>query len=786
MKDWFIRHRILVIAFALIILSSFVYWRSLPEPLFAEPLSSILTGKDGELLGAKIAADEQWRFPYLQKVPDKYKTAVIHYEDKRFYSHPGVDPLALVRSLYLNISQGKIVSGASTLSMQVIRLARKNPKRGYVEKIIEMLLAVRLELTYSKKKVLAFYASYAPFGGNVVGLEAASWRYFGRGPDKLSWAESCTLAVLPNSPSLIHPGKNRSKLKNKRDQLLKILNKKAILTDMELNLALHEPLPEKPVPLPRVAPHLLDTLLVKGKKGRHRFASTLKRALQTTVQDVVTGHHQALSLKGIHNVAVLVVDNRSFEVIAYIGNSDVSLANEQGYAIDIIRRPRSTGSILKPLLFAAMIQAGEILPKTLVPDIPTQYGGYMPENYDRSYRGAVPAQIALAKSLNVPAVRMLKQYGIHRFYDFLQNMGMTTLHRPADDYGLTLILGGAESSLWDLTAMYANLAHIAQKTDYHDDDVYQKSKLLQRESSSTTAITEISPATAWLTLNALLEVNRPGNEVYWKNFSSTQKIAWKTGTSFGLRDAWAIGTTPKYTVGVWVGNASGEGRPELIGVTSAAPVLFDVFNVLDSSDWFAKPKYDMKEVEVCQDDGYLVNGGCKKEKQWIPEQSHFDRVSPYHRTIHLDNTGSQQVHGQCESPNNMLHKSWFILPPAQEFYYRKHHSDYRILPKFRQGCQKWLTCQRKQSPIDFLYPNEDTKLYIPIDLAEKKGRTVFEAVHRDQNATLYWHLDNQYLGSTKTFHQQALDISPGVHYITVVDQQGNQLSRRFEILSKED
>jgi penicillin-binding protein 1C len=432
-----------------------------------------------------------------------------------------------------------------------------------------------------------------------------------------------------------------------------------------------------------------------------------------------------------------------------------------------------------------MLEAGEILPNTLVADVPTQYAGYMPENYDRVYRGAVPAQVALAQSLNVPAVRMLKDYGVNRFYAVLQHLGMSTLQRPPDDYGLTLILGGAEGTLWDMTALYANLAHIARHTRPGPPITYRRPRLLHRDEPSSGTPAEIGPASAWLTLQALLEVARPGEDGYWRNFSSARKIAWKTGTSFGQRDGWAIGVTTQYTVGVWVGNASGEGRPGLTGAATAAPILFDIFNRLDTSDWFEAPLFFMKEVSVCANDGFLATGDCQRVSQRIPRDSHFDQLSPHNRVIHLDAQGAWQVHGECESPGRMVHQNWFVLPPGQEFYYRRHHADYRPLPRWRRDCLGAAGQQGVRGPIDFLYPNAGTRLYIPMDLAEKKGRAVFEAVHRDHSATLYWHLDDRYMGATTTFHQQALDITPGRHVLTVVDQQGNRLARSFEVLGRE-
>jgi penicillin-binding protein 1C len=776
-----LRHHRLRLTTAGLIAAAIAFWYSLPHPLFDEPYSSVLLSREGHLLGARVAADGQWRFPQSHSVPDKFRHALIHFEDRRFLQHPGVDPAAVGRALYLNLTRGKVVSGASTLSMQVIRLARGDRERTYLQKAVESILALRLELAFSKDEILALHASHAPFGGNVVGLEAASWRYFGRPPEHLTWAEACTLAVLPNSPKLIHPGKNRERLRAKRDRLLRSLHEAGELDAMELALALAEPLPAEPKPLPRLAPHLLDTLSAEAGKAEPRFHSTIDVALQAATQEIVERHAQTLQRQDIRNVAALVVDNQTFQVVAYVGNTDPISEEDQGHAVDVVRRPRSTGSTLKPLLFAAMLEAGEILPGSLVPDLPTQYGGFMPENFDRSYRGAVPAQLALARSLNIPAVRMLKAHGVPRFHAFLRNAGMTTLERAPDDYGLTLILGGAEGTLWDLATMYANLADIAARGAPGHAGNYRKLAVLRDEKTDTGRPRDIGPGAAWLTLDALLEVNRPDAEAHWKSFASAQRVAWKTGTSFGQRDGWAIGSTARYTVAVWVGNATGEGRADLTGVASAAPVMFAIFNRLGPSPWFRMPEADLKQIKVCKDDGYLPSGGCETEPQWVPLNSHFERQSPYHRLVHLDARG-RRVDGRCESPARMQHASWFVLPPGQEFYYRKVRPDYRPLPQLRGDCA--ASAADRQNPIDFLYPDFGTRLYIPIDLAAKKGRTVFEAVHRDREATLYWHLDDQYLGSTSTFHQLALDISPGVHVITVVDRDGNRLARRFEVLAK--
>jgi len=743
-------------------------------------------------MGAHIASDEQWRFPPVEQVPEKFAVSLITFEDKRFYQHIGVDPLAIARAVSLNLQQGRIVSGASTLSMQVVRLSQQNPPRTLWNKLLEALHATRLEAHYTKEEILKLYASHAPFGGNVVGLEAAAWRYFGRAADKLSWAESAMLAVLPNSPGLIHVGRSREKLKAKRDRLLLTLKQQAILSELDYSLAITESLPLKPKPLPRLAPHLLDTLLLEHQQQKRtqapRFKSTLKYSIQRAAMQVAQHHGDTLALRDVQNMAMLVIDNASFKVLAYIGNTPTQQAKQHGHAIDLIRRPRSTGSTLKPFLFANMIQQGEILPETLVADTPVRYSGYRPKNFNHDFHGAVVARAALASSLNIPAVNMLSTHGVERFLDSLKQMGLKHLHRNARDYGLPLILGGAEASLWELTNLYANLAFIAQQKTAKEWRFY-KHNMVQTPlpKPNQKRRNTLSPAAAWMTLQSLLEVSRPGNAGYWKRFNSTHKIAWKTGTSFGHRDAWAIGTTPQYTVGVWVGNASGEGKPGVTGVTLAAPIMFDMFNRLSLTEpWFQKPETQMKVVRLCKNDGFLATALCESVDYEIPQNSHFERTSPHHQLIHVTEQSGKlwRVHSGCESISKMQTRSWFVLPADQAFYYQQFHANYAPLPAWREDCKKNVNRIMDENPISLIYPRRNTQLYIPTDLANERSKVVFKAVHRNPSSSLYWHLNNHYLGSTQDIHQQAIWIRAGRHTITLVDEAGHQVSQNFEVLSE--
>ncbi len=776
------------IVYALVLLLILLFWFSLPRPLFDDPLSTVLLDRSGNLLGAKISADQQWRFPESESVPEKFRLALINYEDRYFRYHPGFNPVALTRAASLNIRYGKIISGASTITMQVIRLMRKNRERTFPEKFREIFLAFRLECTHSKADILRIYSSHAPFGGNVVGLDAASWRYFGIDAAHLSWAEAATLAVLPNSPGLIYPGRNPGHLKRKRDHLLDELCNRGVIDASTCQLAKEESLPRKPFPLPRFAPHLLDRSIRDGNKGA-RVTTSLDLMLQMRINEILNTHSIQHRSNEIYNAAALVLDVDSGNVLAYVGNIPGTTAGEHGNNVDVITSPRSTGSILKPFLYAAMLHDGLLLPNTLVPDIPMQVGGFIPENYNLTYDGAVPAKMALSRSLNIPAVKMLQVYGYEQFYALLRKLGLTTLTKPADHYGLSLILGGAEATLWDLAGIYASMARTLQHFNgntpgYRKTDFHPPAYSIQKPGKHATFSDQSSwfdAGSIWLTFDAMVEVSRPDAEQQWQQFSSSHKIAWKTGTSFGNRDAWSIGVTPEYVVAVWVGNASGEGRPGLTGIGVAAPVLFDIFKTLPATTWFKTPEAALVKVPVCRYSGYRATAICEfTDTAWIQKSGAKTAPCPFHQLIHLDKTGAWQVSSNCESPENMQHVSWFVLPPVQEWYFRNKNPFYKVLPPFRPDCAG--SSDRKN--MDIIYPRNNSKIYIPVDLDGKPGSTVFKVAHRSSAALVYWHLDDRFIGTTVQIHQMALSPMKGRHRLTLVDQEGESLGIVFDVINE--
>lgn len=538
-KQLSITRKVILILITILVIA---YIFCLPRQLFHVPYSTVVTDRNGELLGARIASDGQWRFPPRTTTPEKVKQCLITFEDRHFYHHWGVNPVSTGRAAYQNLKNKRIVSGGSTLTMQTIRLAR-NESRTFGEKFIEMILATRLEFRASKEKILSMYVSHAPFGGNVVGLDAAAWRYFGHSAEELSWAEAAMLAVLPNAPAMIHLSKSRQSLLNKRNRLLKQLRERKIIDSSTYELAISEPLPDEPHSLPQIAPHLVSRFY-QERNGKYSV-STIDRGIQSQIENAAERWSNEFNRSDIRNLAILVIDIRTNQVVAYCGNVNFE-RKQSGNQVDVIQAPRSTGSILKPFLYYAMLQEGSLLPHTLLPDIPININGFTPQNFSLQFEGAVPASEALARSLNIPAVTMLQKYGVPKFHTFLRQIGLKTINRPASHYGLSLILGGAEATLWDVTNTYAHMGRsLLQLPQTECSLLLSDTEDSENSEAVTSAKTTdvFQPGAVWQTFNALTEVNRP-EEIDWKSIPSMHPIAWKTGTSHGFRDAWAVGVTP--------------------------------------------------------------------------------------------------------------------------------------------------------------------------------------------------------------------------------------------------
>lgn len=757
---------------------------SLPSP--EQPWSTVLFASDGQLLNARIAKDEQWRFAQKQDLPSNFILALTCFEDQYFFKHPGVNPFSLWRAALQNSKAGKIISGGSTLTMQDIRLRRRSGKRNIVNKVLEMYWAVALEVIHSKHWIIKDYAGRAPFGSNVVGLEAACWRYFDKPLSRLSWAEAACLAVLPNSPSLVHPGKNRDLLELKRNSLLKKLYTLHHLDSISYRLALLEPVPESPRPLVNLAPHAMD-FLSKSHAGQTYFESTINYNLQRQVMESAYWAHESLVKSQIQNLAILVASTGSGEVLAYCGNAPNTLMSP---FVDHAQAPRSTGSILKPFLLAGALNHGLVLPTTLMEDIPVVIDGFQPQNFSKRYTGMTPMDQCLIQSLNIPFVHLLKLYGLEQFQFDLRRLGLHHIAKAPSYYGLTLILGGAESSLWDLAGAYAYLGRTLLHYDQNDPHYFKSDlrplNLLRQDNHPGKPSREpgiYHAASIHTTLNILKNLRRPDEAGNWNSFSSAQDLAWKTGTSYGFRDAWAIGINPEYTVAVWVGNSDGEGKPGLLGIRAAAPVLFDVFSRLPGKDtpWFAPPYDELVEIAVCSKSGMKPAPECPRlDTIWTSRFTDQSGVCPYHQVIWVDPGTGLRVNKSCATTHQPLEKSIFVLPPVQAHYYSINQPEYEPLPGWDPSCPS----DPNDQVMKMIYPQNRSTILIPLDKDGKPGEIVFKLAHRAPETKVYWHLDSDYLGSTQRFHEYSLNTFPGKHTLTLLDETGNELIYQFEVLSR--
>lgn len=760
-------------AAAATLLVLFALFLLLPVPKFDGPYSTVLMARDGELLGAKIADDGQWRFPASNAYSEKYLACLLEYEDQQFFLHIGFNPVSFIGALVQNLKAGEVVRGGSTISMQVIRMARPDKPRSYGEKVIEIVLAMRLELRYSKTEILNLYAANAPFGGNVVGIDAAAWRYFHTSPDDLTWGEAAALAVLPNSPALIHPGRSRDRLAQKRNSLLQRMPGSKIaggkrhglphLSEEDAELAQMEDLPDKPYDMPMLAFHYLEAE-ARRHKGESLHAS-IRYDLQQAVVDILDRHHEMQSLNQVENAAVYVVDYLNQETVAYVGNV---LDASNAAMVDMVRAQRSTGSILKPFLFASMLDEGTLTVDKVLPDVPMSLAGFTPKNYSGEYWGAVTARHALQHSLNAPFVYLLREYGQPRFHALLKELKLSGIVFDADRYGLSLIVGGAEASLYDLVNVYGRMGRkLATEVNEHFNEPVEDDLV----PFSAEAVAE--------TFNVMQGVARPFDQIGWDGFASSQQVAWKTGTSFGFRDAWAIGLTDRYVVGVWVGNSDGEGRPGLTGVSAAAPVLFDVVGKLNDSYTYPPTTSRGIDVEVCAESGYPASDLCPRVKTIrTPNVENKMGVCPYHQKVFLDKSRRYRVSPECYPVDPMNSEVYYVLPPVMEWFYKCHSPLYRSLPPFYPGCG----VAHPDEVMAFVYPKSDAKVTIPIGIRGDRQQVIFEIAHRNPQKTVFWSLNERFIGKTRLNHQMPIDVEKGSYTLRCVDEDGVELYRKLVVI----
>ncbi len=739
-----------------------------PMPDFGDDFSTAVLDSRGQTLRVFLAADQQWRLP-ARTLPGKYQRALLCYEDRRYFYHPGIDPLSLLHAVYQCLEAGKFVRGASTIPMQVARLALPK-ERTPANKAFEMIQALKMSLLLSKKEILHLYATHAPMGGNTVGLEAACLRWFGKQPRMLSWAEAALLAVLPNSPSLISTTEGRAALLDKRNRLLGILHGRGRIDETDLDESLSEPLPGFMEPMPFEAPHAARWL--REHIDEPIIETTLDQTIQRRTSAAVSNYLQGLKRFGISNAAVVVAETSTGEVRAYCGSQDFFSGDARGQ-VDGVRAPRSTGSVLKPFLYASLFDKGEIFPRSMIKDVPVFFGTFVPVNAGKEYSGMVSVRTALPSSLNIPAVMMLRRHGIGAFQDLLKRGGLTTLFRTPDDYGLPLILGGAEGTLWELCGLYRMLGRGGVRsplrlTAASPGENEQEQRVL-------------SPGACWQILEILKDLHRPGSEYYWRLFENQRPVAWKTGTSYGQRDAWAIGVSPRWTIGVWLGNFNGVGNPELGGAKTAGPLLFELFSLLrrgPSPPWFECPEYEMKLVDICRQSGFPCSPRCPdSEAVLAPETAELEQVCPYHQVFYMDRTGKYQVCSLCWGEDEATPDTMLIFPPDAVECMRRRGKRADELPRHFPTCPT----QAGQNPISIVYPSPLAGLWIPRGLGGKSQKVVLKAAHSNAEAGIYWYVDGKYLGISRGRHQKAMALRSGAHQLTLVDDNGHRRRVDFTV-----
>lgn len=541
--------------------------RLFPLPLPGDDLARVVLAEDGTPLWRFADRDGVWRYPVSPaEVSPYYLEALLTYEDRWFYQHPGVNPLALGRAAWQNLRGGRVLSGGSTLSMQVARLLDPHA-RSYAGKLKQLWRTAQLEWHLSKDEILTLYLNRAPFGGTLQGVAAASWAYLGKSPSQLSRAEAALLAVLPQAPSRLRPDRHPERAQAARDKVLKRLASFAVWPQSAINDALEEPVLLAPRQEPSLAPLLARRLNTPGSPPLIR--TTLDAALQRRLEDLLLGWRARLPERT--SAAILLVEHSSMAVRAYLGSVDIGDARRFGH-VDMINALRSPGSTLKPFLYGMALDEGLIHSESLLQDVPRRYGDYRPGNFAAGFSGAVSASEALATSLNLPAVQLLEAYGPTRFAGELRSAGVPLLLPPLAEPNLALILGGAGSRLEELVSGYSAFARggMAARLRFQPQDGLHERRLL-------------SPGAAWIVRRILSGQARPDRDPR-AQLVQRPSLAWKTGTSYGFRDAWAIGVAPRYLIGIWIGRPDGTPVPGQFGLASAAPLLLQVHDLLVNRD----------------------------------------------------------------------------------------------------------------------------------------------------------------------------------------------------------
>ncbi len=718
--------------------------------------SKEIHASDGTLLSAFLTQDDKWRLKTnLDEVSPELIHAIIEKEDSWFYWHPGINPVSVVRAFFDNVTTGKRKSGASTITMQVARLLE--PKnRTYLNKFAEMFRAIQLEIKFSKKQILEIYLSLLPLGGNVEGIKSASYIYFNRPPKQLSLAQAVTLTVIPNDPNSLRPDKNNSALKGSRDHWIKNFIDENVFPKNDLKDALEEPVQHNRYAMPFLAPHFSN--FVNNQFAGDVIETNLNLKIQKTAENLLWNHVNRVRYKGISNGAVIIIDNKTHSVVGYCGSADFYDSESSGQ-VDGTIAIRSPGSTLKPALYAFAFDKGILTPGTMLHDIPTDFKGYSPENYDLKCYGNVSASFALVNSLNIPAVSLLQRIGKNEFVNLLENSGFSEIPSQKDRLGLSMILGGCGTTLQELVKLFsgfANEGEVESMKFLKNEDDSESEKIFSKESSYLIA--------------EILSSNFRNDMFSLNDYSRLTKFAWKTGTSYGKRDAWSIGFNADYTIGVWMGNFNGEGSPHLSGIESAAPLLFDLFDAIDEKskgEWFEKPE-KVIERGVCSESGMLPSKYCTNiVKDYAIEGKTNNSVCTIHQPVYVSLDDKTQYCPECLPKDHYKKVVYPVYDPELTIWFWSQHKNFPHPPEHNRVC----TAKFTNAGPKILSPTEDYEYLVEKNSGQE---ILLQAASDSKVSEQYWYVNNQYYTKCKSGDRIFLKPEKGDLKITCLDDKGRE------------
>lgn len=730
----------------------------------------VVLDRNGSPMYTWITRDEQWRmYAGLEEISPELRKAIVFKEDKRFYYHPGIDVLSLGRAIGSNIFHLRRTSGASTITMQVARMLDRKP-RTYINKCIEVFRALQLELKYSKAEILQLYLNLVPYGSNIQGVKAASYLYFNKSPDQLSLAEITALSIIPNRPNALVMGKDNERITAERNKWLTRFAGAQLFEDRMIADARNEPLTAYRHQSPRTAAQLAWRLR-KAYPGQSVIRSTVDLLQQQKAEDIAANYTRSLQLQGIYNASVIVINNQSHEVCTYIGSTDFEDRAHQGQ-VDGVQARRSPGSTLKPILYGLAIDKGLITPKTVVADVPLNIGGYAPENYDLDFRGNVSIEEALRQSLNIPAVKTLEQLGINNMIAAMKQAGFSSLGQKKYRLGLSMILGGCEVRLDQLSNCYAA---------FGNDGVYHDLRWIiandQKTVQKAAAGKRIWSIQAAYMLNSMLsELSRPDLPHMASSAVGIPKIAWKTGTSYGRKDAWSIGYNRNYTIGVWIGNFNGQGTAGLSGAATATPLLFQLFHAMDRNaarEWLRAPEACVSRL-VCVRTGKPPAEHCTEQvPDWyipgISSNSSCDHI----KTVSLSPDEQFSYCTSCLPPNGFKTRTYENISPDLAAFNDTRHISYTRIPPHNPSCGRLF-----DGIAPLITGLQDNMTYM---IADKNQQLQLGCQAASDVQKIYWYINDRYAGTTTAGGKLLFVPAEPVIRISCTDDKGRKSGIRIRV-----